>query len=234
MDRKDHVNTSSFLNLQSEYFSERAKFDFRKGLSRNLEKPVRLKNIKKTFDDSNHNKQTPVDGDEWEKSRTALEKKARLYDELSNRGKGASSGCVSDDHLIDFAQKISCSEPSVILRPENFVSKLLEPESEFIDEFGRTRKIKKGCNDQIYDHDNVPTQEFYHDRSDLRTLGIGFYRFSYASAEKRDQMKNLNSRRLETVNEREGYAQLLLRRKEYRIQRVAVALARKQRLSQSS
>lgn len=155
----------------------------------------------------------PVE-DEWEKSKSALERKALLYD-------GIKSGSIRsrEDVLFETSQKNYRPSKSV-----DFVDKLLE--TDVVDEFGRTRKVSvlDAINKPISTLDSKPF-------TDVRTKGVGFYGFSTDMVIKGRQLDELRRKRLETLNLRDTHSSLAEQRRAYRERRLEIALKRKKRLS---
>lgn len=200
----------------------------------------------------------------WEKSRRALEAKAAEYERLT-RGDAS-----MDTSLVDFDRKgwseqeqryVGIVDPleGRSQGPLDFLTTLyhipLASDSsnliEYVDEFGRSRKITQEQYHQIMeerqetlrllskhkeDHQNEETEaeenpiiHHYDSNWEIRTKGVGFFSFAKDEEERQRQMKALKSLRNTTLELR---TRSLLRKEQRRL-KIASRIARAQAIREA-
>lgn len=153
----------------------------------------------------------------WEKSRLALEEKAQIYAALQ-RGDGSQVGdTVKDNLLVDFDRKFH----NEVWQPQ-----AQEEQVEYLDEFGRTRTMgksqfharqreeadamiaqaKQESEQQLAASESEPDTRagpaHFDDSQEIRTKGVGFYRFAAEESERQKQLQGLMDLRRDTVESR--------------------------------
>lgn len=157
--------------------------------------------------------------DAVEKSRRALEKKARLYDALQHQRRGSSDDDEEDTFLVDFDQKyterLEEKTPTTIDRRRREEE---DPWVEYEDEFGRTRVVRQSAlprrslsPPRRESRSPSPMMMEFADRAgirhydagqEIRTKGVGHYSFATDDDARLDQMASLNALRQETETAR--------------------------------
>lgn len=194
----------------------------------------------------------PKDEDEevLAKSRRTLEQKARLYEKLRRGEDDDVSEVVRENILVDFVRKdwdpvgkrFVADEPEQIVRVEKV---------EFVDEFGRTRlvtveehaalvKTKQELANKLIESLKAPTNDeaeeaiagpaHYDDTQEIRSKGIGFYRFSQSESARQKQLAELNVLRQSTVESRSKA--MILKEQRRIVQEARLAKVRERRLRQ--
>lgn len=173
-----------------------------------------------------------VEEDSWEKSRRKLEEKALLYEKMVLGDEEGVSEDVRENILIDFDRKfVALRDAGQLPIPEEASE---EEMVEFVDEFGRTRTMSKAEYEQILNTQSTSEPEcgpdrrtsepeHFDDTKEIRSRGVGFYRFSKEEEERQRQMRELTELRQNTVETRTKNAILMEQRrlmKEARLEKV--------------
>ncbi|ORX48871.1 hypothetical protein DM01DRAFT_244430, partial [Hesseltinella vesiculosa] len=148
--------------------------------------------------------------DVFEQSRSSLQKKAKLYDTLTNAHFDADQLENMELLLVDFERKKPDAQTSP---PED--SKRNDEWVECEDEFGRTRVVRKRAlekisrpntldgNADIYSSESSFASRahirHYDSRQENRTVGVGHYGFAQDNGEREEQMRNLKELREQTT-----------------------------------
>ncbi|KAI9227786.1 MAG: hypothetical protein DHS80DRAFT_31440 [Piptocephalis tieghemiana] len=187
-----------------------------------------------------------------EKSQVALEKKARLYEAL-HQGQSVEGWTeqASQALLVDFHGKHQedMQHPCKI-QPATFVLPGREEEEEeegeeeelveYEDEFGRTRMIprnqvpssedeKEDEEDHTYEREFYGPSNHYDSRKENRAMGVGFYQFAQNEEKRRQQQRNLEILREETIRARQSHITVEERRQQVLDRRRALLQERKRR-----
>ncbi|GBC06919.1 hypothetical protein RclHR1_07140006 [Rhizophagus clarus] len=195
-----------------------------------------------------------------EASRAAMERKAKLYDRLSKTG--ITDDALAEEVLVDFDRK-AWEQPSDD-EPTNVKDKSEDPWVEYVDEFGRTRVARKSQvpkiespvigptipgddNESISDEllqrwEEAAKRELetgngpihYDETKEIRTKGVGFYRFSKDEEERQEQMRALKQLRLETELKRASRQTIKEKRKAQLDARMDMIRAKRQKKSSKS
>lgn len=124
--------------------------------------------------------------------------------------------------LVDFDRKDWDAEKKMYILPrrDKTPKKLLSEKRIFVDEYGRTRQIDDG--ETVVEQSSVDAlissirpqdsmtlftddkirDAHYDDTAEIRTKGIGFYRFSQNETDRQNQMSDLNTLRQNTLESR--------------------------------
>ncbi|CAG8588502.1 5534_t:CDS:2 [Paraglomus brasilianum] len=197
-----------------------------------------------------------VEGSSLEASRKAMERKAKLYDKL--RKHGIEDDTLAEEVLVDFDSKprddSSDADEGAEKKDDQSVN---DPWVEYVDEFGRTRVVRKSelpedlpsqsgfSNSSSEDEEDSRIDEeqrrweqaalselksgptHYYDTREIRTRGVGFYRFSRDEAERQTQMQALKEMRQETEGKRALRQTIKQKRKSLLDERLALIRAHK-------
>ncbi|RUS29166.1 hypothetical protein BC938DRAFT_480971, partial [Jimgerdemannia flammicorona] len=196
-----------------------------------------------------------------EASRAALERKARIYDKL--RKGGSVSEKVAEELMVDFERK-NWNDPEESDTSDDEKRSSGEGEDdpwvEYVDEFGRTRVVRKS---QVPKEptpppvdDTLPTllsedmrrdlerqrwereaeeelaagPQHYDERREVRAKGVGFYRFSRDEGERSEQMSELKRLRNQTEARRMAHQSVKDRRKEILEKRTEMIRAKRRKI----
>ncbi|CAJ0902705.1 6399_t:CDS:2 [Entrophospora sp. SA101] len=206
-----NISGSSFIDLKAEIFKYKEDFKRKKELagkqpgSEALKKPEKRVGL---WDRQNKGINERLRKDELEivesstleASRKAMERKAKLYDQLVKTG--IDDDTLADEVLVDFDRKAweifsaTGSETTTKSVPVKYV-----------DEFGRTRLARKKANVILEDELMEQLREKWEENAleelkQIRTKGVGFYRFSKDEQEREEQMNALKQLRDETETKR--------------------------------
>lgn len=190
---------------------------------------------KKSTKESSVSPSIREEAEAWEKSRLALERKARLYEQL-HRGEDP-GGKILETCLVDFDRK-------PLLDHEAHVSDALDSASateklteigecrhEFIDEFGRSRLVSQKELDALLaeqrqsleSSEEPSTIGHYDPRGEIRNRAVGHYAFSRDREERSLELAQLNQLRSETEANRLKVAKIKEKQRalrEARLQRI--------------
>lgn len=213
------------------------------------------------------NAPTDEDAEAHAKSRAALEMKSHLYERLQANELSVAASEEGSSYLVDFdrkgwdpvKQKVLDPPPddrSATEDPISFICKLWSlnssPESneegqdfvEYIDEFGRTRKIRASEKakfdsereetikllDGLFNDQGLEPKHF-DPNWEVRDKGVGFFSFSHNSRDRQRQLQALNELRQHTVESR---ARAAIAREERRIRREERRMKLQERKAQAS
>ncbi|RIA98753.1 hypothetical protein C1645_812442 [Glomus cerebriforme] len=234
------ISSTSVLDLKAELFKQKEEFEKQKVIANNqpvsaaLRKAAKKPGIwerrnKGVLERSHRDELEKIDAPTLEASRSAMERKAKLYDHLSKTG--ITDDVLAEEVLVDFDRK-AWEQPSEDELTKD-KSKSEDPWVEYVDEFGRTRVARKSqvpkiespvIGPTIPDGDSELSSEemlleqvrqrweeaarteldtgvgpiHYDETKEIRTKGVGFYRFSKDEGERQEQMRALKQLRLET------------------------------------
>ncbi len=132
--------------------------------------------------------------------------KARIYEKLRLGDDEDVSASIKDNLLVDFDRHFHEHRDQYEFDKE-------EEMVEYVDEFGRTRRApeSKELNSFLGEirsqmTSNAPPNEssntHFDDTAEVRTKGVGYYRFSRAEGERQRQIQELDGLRQETVDAR--------------------------------
>ncbi|KAI9102591.1 hypothetical protein DFS34DRAFT_609749 [Phlyctochytrium arcticum] len=286
--REIEVSSSSIVDLKAELFRKKEEFDKQKLRTGSTIRPTSSKPIKKPAKNIGVEHRAKKDEQELaaldpsiESNWIALQRKAKLYDQLrkeSDLGKDRED----PDSLVDFLQKSLEDKEKGNTTPE--VRDVLgddedndDPWMEAIDEFGRTRIIRKSQASELglkftkagggsvsEDTSDGPSllsddmrmemerEEWerrmreeeskgthFNSRSEIRTMGVGFYQFSQDEQQRKRQMDELKNIRDETLEKQIRTSKTKDARKEMledrkRLLKEKAAAAKRRRLNKAA
>lgn len=166
--------------------------------------------------------------DLWEKSRAKLEEKTRIYEMLQRGDDEQVSESFKDNLLVDFNRQFHENKEAILAKAKLDDTRTTQPVEfvEYEDEFGRTRRMPKVEHDeqllkeqadqlieqmklQSFKGHGIPDDYndgcdpvYFDDTKEIRTKGVGFYRFSQSEGERQRQLEELGSLRKDTVETR--------------------------------
>ncbi|RHZ88543.1 hypothetical protein Glove_22g202 [Diversispora epigaea] len=268
------ISGSSVIDLKAELFKQKEEFQKQKAAANNQPVSAALrKSVKKPGLWDNQNKGVNersrrdeleiIDAPTLEASRIAMERKAKLYDQLIKTG--IDDETLAEEILVDFDRKAleNLSDMNNEENEEKGNEEDEDPWVEYIDEFGRTRMCRKSqmpeeilpTSNGVGEETSINSEEIsfmeqeknewekaaleelkngpihYDETKEIRTKGVGFYRFSQDEKEREEQLRALKEMRIETEVKRAGYTSVKDKRKAQLDLRMATIRAKKQKAS---
>ncbi|CAG8558346.1 7324_t:CDS:2 [Cetraspora pellucida] len=261
------ISSASVIDLKAELFKQKEEFQKQKASVNNQPGSAALRRVvKKSGLWERHNKGVNersqkdeleiVEAPTLEASRIAMERKAKLYDQLKKTG--ISDEKLAEEILVDFDRK---ALEHISDDDEDKTTTEDDPWIEYTDEFGRTRVARKS---QVPKEESSPSSTLlpgegeaedisameqerrrweeaaleelknggpihYDETNEIRTKGVGFYRFSQDELEREEQMRALKEMRLETEIKRSNYQSIKEKRKAQLDTRMAMIRAKRQK-----
>jgi hypothetical protein len=154
---------------------------------------------------------------------------------------------ILNNVLVDFDRKDWDAEKKMYILPplDKIPKELLTENRVIIDEFGRTRQIDDG--EVIVEQSSVDAlissirpqgsmvgDVHYDDTGEIRTKGVGFYRFSQNEVDRQTQMSDLTTMRQNTLASRTQLMILKEKRKQMKEIRLKKVEERRNRAQSSS
>ncbi|CAG8519433.1 13860_t:CDS:2 [Acaulospora morrowiae] len=268
--RTIEISSASVIDLKAELFKQKEEFKKQReeannqpvsaALRKSVKKPGLWERQNKGVNERSHRDELElVDAPTLEASRIAMERKAKLYDQLKKTG--ISDDRLAEEVLVDFDRK-AWENPSDDESNDEKQNENDDPWVEYVDEFGRTRLCRKSqlpkddsSNTSIPDAESAPTDLddtspmederqrweeaalkelksgpiHYDETKEIRTKGVGFYRFSKDEEERQKQMRELKEMRLETEMKRAGHQSIKNKRKAQLDARIAMIRSKRQK-----
>lgn len=200
--REIKVSTASVISLKAEL--SKRELSLKNLPKQQKTNPSKLKNmIIKNKGINDRIKKDSLSNNELsqlEQSWIQLNRKAKLYDEMQEQGEADPE--EDQNLLVDFLMK-------------NAKNDLKEELIETVDEFGRTRLIKKPdieesrskiqgfvkSSDNLFNEDiSGPSNLHFDARKERRAMGVGFYQFSQDQQQRQAQLNELNILRVNTID----------------------------------
>ncbi|GAB5589993.1 hypothetical protein Unana1_04893 [Umbelopsis nana] len=258
------VSSASALDLRAQLASQRESFDLDRQKGKAIPASERRPNKKPTVW-ARQNKGVAgragkdakveledVGGHTLEASRAALQRKAKLYDEMRKR-KRYNDDSDDENQLIDFDRKqVSDSDN------ESETDGKDDPWVDYVDEYGRTRTVRQSqvpkprspspevsfepaypvftTADRQSERKNEEEEESqrYNADQEIRTKGVGFYAFSKDEQERQAQMEELKRLREQTETARAHTMSVSAKRKQALERNAAKINARRLLLKQKA
>lgn len=210
------------MELKAELAKKSSEFKVAKAAGSHSKLPSKPKDSLDSRPTKKAKESSNVEDDLWEKSRAKLEEKTRIYEMLQRGDDEGVSETFKDNLLVDFNRQFHENKEEILAKTKLDELKYVEEMVEYEDEFGRTRRIPKAEHDELLlkaradqligqmklqsakkvigsDHDG-PVH--FDDTKEIRTKGVGFYRFSQSEGERRRQLEELGDLRKDTVETR--------------------------------
>lgn len=195
-----------------------------------------------------------AEDDILEKSRLKLEEKSKLYDRIRYGDVDDVSPEILNNILVDFDRKDWNEEKQMYDLPPREQAQIEKNSAKkrvYVDEFGRTRQIDEEQvalnHDSIDDlvtslrpqdteafEDEIIRDAHYDDSGEIRTKGVGFYRFSQNEADRQSQMNDLTALRQNTLESRTQLMVMKEKRRQMKEARLKKVEERRSRVAQSS
>ncbi|KAF0427071.1 hypothetical protein F8M41_006119 [Gigaspora margarita] len=263
------ISSASVIDLKAELFKQKEEFQKQKASANNQPVSAALRRVAKksglwerqnkgVSERSQKDELEIIEAPTLEASRIAMERKAKLYDQLKKTG--INDEKLAEEILVDFDRK-ALEHLSDDELDEDKTNVDNDPWVEYTDEFGRTRMARKsqvpkeesssqstllpgeGEGDDISameqerrQWEEAALEELknggpihYDETKEIRTKGVGFYRFSKDELEREEQMRALKEMRLETEAKRTNYQSIKEKRKAQLDARMAMIRAKRQK-----
>ncbi|CAG8694831.1 5871_t:CDS:10 [Dentiscutata erythropus] len=211
------ISSASVVDLKAELFKQKEEFQKQKASANNQPVSAALRRVAKksglwerqnkgVSERSQKDELEIIEAPTLEASRIAMERKAKLYDQLKKTG--INDEKLAEEILVDFDRKAleHLSDDELKEDKPNVEN---DPWVEYTDEFGRTRIVRNVEDISALEQERRRWEEaaleelknggpiHYDETKEIRTKGVGFYRFSKDELEREEQMRTLKEMRLE-------------------------------------
>ncbi|CAG8765285.1 37496_t:CDS:2 [Gigaspora margarita] len=254
------ISSASVIDLKAELFKQKEEFQKQKASANNQPVSAALRRVAKksglwerqnkgVSERSQKDELEIIEAPTLEASRIAMERKAKLYDQLKKTG--INDEKLAEEILVDFDRKalehlsddeLDEDKTNVDNDPWGLTfmlinkiktmyyvySTLLPGEGEG-DDISAMEQERRQWEEAALEELKNGGPIHYDETKEIRTKGVGFYRFSKDELEREEQMRALKEMRLETEAKRTNYQSIKEKRKAQLDARMAMIRAKRQK-----